>query len=411
MLYRPARHFVAVLATLCIGAPLRAAEPAQQFLDALMARGYDDVALDYLQWLDGSSLAPAEFKETLLYEQGTVLIDAARSQRDTKVRQQHLLEAEQKFTQFLADHAQHAKAAAAQSALREIQVERARDLMRQAAEPGADVEALHKQAREFFDAARDSYQRRLGEIRQELEAQKNGSAASGQDRETLRAEYLEAILMSATVTYEAAATVRDDAQEYESLLQKAGGEFAGIAKKYRRWLAGIYSVYYQGRVQQDLGNLTDALTFYEELTTEMNQPDAFRGVAAKATRNAIECWIDPDLKQYDAAIATGEKWMAAARPADNNNPDWLGLRLMLRGPIKPKLRRRPRTTPMACWRTRENWHSSSRASPARRNARLVSFSPHWADAQKLTKMRLRRPSPQPAARPCRRLTNFKATTS
>ena len=329
MLNRPARHFVAVLALFCLTAPIRAEEPAQQFLDGLMGRGYHDVALDYLEWLDRGSLAPAEFKDTLLYLQGHVLVNAARYQRDSKIRAQQLAAAQQKFEQFLADHAQHAKAAAARSGMREIQVERARGLMRQAQETDADVENLHKQARQFFAAARDGYQLRLQEIRAELEALKKGSASGGQDRETLRAEYLEAILMSATIAYEVAATARNKQKEYKSLLQAAEKEFASVAKKYRRWLAGIYSVYYLGRVQQDLGNPKEALTYYEELVTEMNQPAAFRNVAAKATSSAIECWIDPALKQYDTAIETGEKWMAAARPADNNNPEWLALRLML----------------------------------------------------------------------------------
>lgn len=329
MLNRPVRHCVAVLALFCLTAPIRAEEPAQQFLDGLMGRGYYDVALDYLEWLDGSSLAPAEFKDALLYLQGDVLISAARYQRDSKIRAQQLATAQQKFGQFLTGHAKHAKAAAALSGMREIQVERARGLMRQAQETDADVDKLHKQAHQFFDTARDGYQLRLKEIREELEALKQGSSSSGQDRETLRAEYLEAILMSATIAYEVAATARDQKKEYESLLKAAGKEFASVAKKYRRWLAGIYSVYYQGRVQQDLGNLKEALTFYEELVAEMNQPDAFRNVAAKATSSAIECWIDPSLKQYDTAIETGEKWMAAARPADNGNPDWLALRLML----------------------------------------------------------------------------------
>ena len=235
MLNRPVRHYVAVLALFCLAAPIRAEEPAQQFLDGLMGRGYYDVALDYVEWLDGSSLAPAEFKDTLLYLQGNVSINAARHQRDSKIRTQQFAAAQQKFEEFLADHAKHAKAAAARSGMREIQVERARGLMRQAQETNADVEDLHNQARQFFDTARDGYQLRLKQIREELEALKQGSASSGQNRETLRAEYLEAILMSATIAYEVAATAKNNKKEYQNLLQVAGKEFASVAKKYRRY--------------------------------------------------------------------------------------------------------------------------------------------------------------------------------
>src|SRR5688500_1795458 len=55
-----------------------AAEPAGQFLDALRERHYFDVALDYLEQMAASPLAPIEFKEALVYEKGITLIEASR---------------------------------------------------------------------------------------------------------------------------------------------------------------------------------------------------------------------------------------------------------------------------------------------------------------------------------------------
>ena len=305
-----------------------AAEPSRQFLTLLVNRGYHDTALEYLDWLERTDMAPQEFHAAIGYEHGNILLSAASLQQDAKVREQDLAQAEKRFAAFLSQHAGHPRVVDAERGLRQIKVELARGLMRDTAQPGADSKKLYRQAQAYFDEAAQSYERRGEEVRQQLEDIRKGKA-DGANRDRLRAEYLQSKLMSATVAYEVAATTRSDSRAYQKRMQTADQQFAELAEKYRTWLAGILAVYYRGRIQQDLGNLREALAFYEEHVTEMNQPDAFRNVAAKATANALQCWIDPQLKQYDRAIEVGEQWIAAARPGDNSNPDWLALRMMI----------------------------------------------------------------------------------
>ncbi len=70
-----------------------ATEPAQKFLQGLRERGYYDTAVDYLERMKTSRLAPIELKEILLYEMGTTLIEASRLQRDIAIREKQLDEA------------------------------------------------------------------------------------------------------------------------------------------------------------------------------------------------------------------------------------------------------------------------------------------------------------------------------
>jgi hypothetical protein len=61
-----------------------AAEPARQFLQGLRDRGYYDTAVDYLNMMKTSKLAPVDLKETLLYDLGSTLIEASRLQRTSR---------------------------------------------------------------------------------------------------------------------------------------------------------------------------------------------------------------------------------------------------------------------------------------------------------------------------------------
>ena len=82
--YGKNRFWVAAIAWLVIfeSAVAPGAEPARQFLQGLRDRGYFDTAVDYLNTMKTSKLAPVDLKETLLYDLGSTLIEASRLQRD-----------------------------------------------------------------------------------------------------------------------------------------------------------------------------------------------------------------------------------------------------------------------------------------------------------------------------------------
>src|SRR5947208_16571774 len=117
---------VAAFVVLLLPSGMPAEEPAQQFLEALRERNYYDVALDYLAAAEKNPLIPASFKETILYEKGTTLVQGARFQRDSALREQQLDEAQKTLQQFVTAQPNHLYAAAARSQLGNVIVERAR---------------------------------------------------------------------------------------------------------------------------------------------------------------------------------------------------------------------------------------------------------------------------------------------
>ena len=69
-------------------------EPCEQFLQALRDRGYYDVALDYLEEMETSPLASAEFKSTLPFERAQTLIASTTRVRDLEILEERLGKAE-----------------------------------------------------------------------------------------------------------------------------------------------------------------------------------------------------------------------------------------------------------------------------------------------------------------------------
>src|SRR6478609_6436719 len=144
---------VAALALLAIlPITMRADEPAQQFLEALRERNYYDVALDYLAAAEKNPAVSQSFKETILYEKGTTLVQGARLQRDSALREQQLDEAQKVLQQFITDKPNHLYATSARSQLGNVIVERARNRVDKAKKlTAAEKQSLLKQGHDFYE--------------------------------------------------------------------------------------------------------------------------------------------------------------------------------------------------------------------------------------------------------------------
>src|SRR6476659_6208010 len=145
--------FAAALAWIAIMAQsVPGNEPAQAFLEGLRERNYFDIALDYLASAENNPSIPDSFKETILYEKGTTLVQGARFQRDSALREQQLDEAQKTLQQFVTAQPNHLYAAAARSQLGNVIVERARSRVEKAKKlTAAEKQPLLKQARDLYD--------------------------------------------------------------------------------------------------------------------------------------------------------------------------------------------------------------------------------------------------------------------
>ena len=109
-----------------LAGPLGAEERALDFLGKLREARYFDTAIDYLDMMNDSPLAPASFKEVLPYERAVTLLEQARSNRDLILREKQLDAAYQALKQFQAERSDHPLLFDARRESAKVVVDRAR---------------------------------------------------------------------------------------------------------------------------------------------------------------------------------------------------------------------------------------------------------------------------------------------
>jgi hypothetical protein len=309
-----------------------AEEPTRAFLDGLRERGYHDVALDYLESMATSPLAPLELKEVIDLEKAVTMIAASRTERDSEIRIQRLNEAQELLRKFIREHAQHMKLNVARTQLGNLIVERARlkvdDSKKGNSQPIlAEAKELYEEAYKVFGEQQADVRAQLEKFPKVLDVADDEQAKLAERRTQLRADYLQTLLLAAAIREETADTVPAEAKQYRELLTEAAQQYEEIYKKYRTRLAGLYARMFQGRVNQKLDKFRDALGFYVELLDQPDSPEEFRILKTKTLRLAMDCWLDPSQKKYFEAIRRGAEWTMKARPAEERDPDWLYIRL------------------------------------------------------------------------------------
>ncbi|HND52067.1 MAG TPA: hypothetical protein PLV92_06715, partial [Pirellulaceae bacterium] len=313
---------------------LRGAEPAQKFLAALREADYFDTALEYLDQLATSPLTPANLKEILSYERGATLVAGAKHQRDFTLREKQLDEAQKALDEFVAQQPSHPLTFSARSELGNLLVERGRLKMERGKKvtdkPGKD--ALAKEAYALYVKSAEIYESLEGELKKKLDGypkaiDEKKDAKLYEQREQARADYLQTQLLSVAVKEETADTLDKASKEYKDVLTNAAKEYGEIYNKYRSRLAGMYARMYQGRCHQKVGNFKEALSYYDELLQNQDEPRELHTLKTKVLLLAVDCWMAESQKKYAEVIDKGGKWLDKAYPDEIRSPDMMALRL------------------------------------------------------------------------------------
>ena len=150
-----------------------------------------------------------------------------------------------------------------------------------------------------------------------------------EERDRLRGDYVQAQFVAAMLLYEEAWSYDESSPQRRQKFLEAETAFGEVAKKYRRRLAGLSAVLFQGRCQQQLGELRKALSDFEDLLTLPDGETVLRPLKTKALRGAMECWLDPKVQQYEAARQRAEAWLEQQRPNERGDDDWLAVAFLL----------------------------------------------------------------------------------
>lgn len=315
-------------------APAAAAEPFEAFLEGLRRRQMYDMAQTYLDSMQSSNRIPAELKKTIPYEQARTLIEESRTLRDTGLRMKRLDEAKGKFEAFIQANPEHPLAGTARTQLGNILLERGRTQLELSKRPSqaarkeqlvAEARELLKRSQEVFDSSEAKYAEQLKAFPKAIDPKDKEQLEA---RESTRLNLLQARLFSATVLYEAAQAYDRGGEQWKKMLTDGAQRFGAIYRANEKIIAGLFARMWQGRCLQELGDLTEATTYYDQLLVQPDSDD-FRDLKRKTLRYALECWTDDKLRKFDQAIQQGEAWLKQARGQEDLTVEGLAIHWLI----------------------------------------------------------------------------------
>ncbi len=313
-----------------------AAEPAEAFLQGLQDRGLDDMALAYLVEMQTSPLCPKEFKETIDYKAGVVLVAGARSIRAAGERVKQLDAARVRLEKFLAEHPDHDLVSNATTQLANVLVERGRMMVDDAGGPAKTADEKKKlldEARELYDEAKKVFAKAERHYVELLKTMPTGlidrkNVELIETRSRARADLVQSRLFLGTVVYETAMTYAADSPERKKLLSDAAEKYKELYDKYGTWLAGLYARMWEGRCYKEQGDYNKALQIFDELLAQVDEPAAFRQLKNKALILSLETCLLPAVKQYKPAVDNFSAWQESSNAGEPSSADGLAIKYL-----------------------------------------------------------------------------------
>lgn len=300
-----------------------------RFLDGLRARGYFDLASDYLKTLRDDPQTPAELKPVLEFEEGRGLLDEATKLSDLERRRVLLEEARARLSAFAQQYPNHALAPEALVQLARLLLERGQTAVLQAAE--ADDEkgkaARLAEARTIYAQAREAFDKAIEPLKKSFESYPKFLAEDDPrraDRDQSHVALMDAELQRALVDYDDAQTLPADNPDRTKLLDTAQLAFHEVYTRYRTQLAGFFAHMWEAKCLEEKGDLGPAMAIYNELM-EHRDP-ALRPLQRKVAYFRVI--VHGKREEYALAADRAAAWMSAY-PDAARTTEGVGVRFLL----------------------------------------------------------------------------------
>lgn len=306
-----------------------AAEPVEEFLDALVAARYHDMAVEYLARIEKTGTVDQAFRDELPFRMGKLLVEGAAFIHDPVLRERQLDQGQAKLKEFVAQHPGHAQAPAANSLLANVLVERGRSLAGKA-ERSSDKAVLRGEARALLDEAAkifETTEKGLVEQYSKLTDETAQDADTEPKKEQLASDILEKRLLIGLVGYERSKTFDAGSAEAKKELEESAKKFAEIYSRYGDRAAAFFARYYEARNYFELGDTDKALNAVLDVIALDAKNQEARPLLAKGFALAAKCWIKKD--DFKTAIERAAAFASDARGNEFRDPDWLELRYLV----------------------------------------------------------------------------------
>lgn len=309
-------------------------EPALEFLEALRSERMFDLAFAYLDQMESSPLASAEFRASIPLERAETMIQSTSQSRDLKFWEERLAAAEALLAEYAAQAPNEAAALRAQQSLANLRFRQARVyVMRSESDrltAGERQQALER-ARTLLNECVKSFDQARDRLRSQIEkvtaAAANDSQAAEQ-LETLRNNYTQVRLRTPMARELLAETFSPDSPEFKQTLEAAAKEFKDIWDDYSRYAAGLEACLSAARCLNRVGKPKEGLYLLEEIFNQADTP-SFRKIKIAAALIAVDCWDAQQPFPFAEAIHRLEPLIGALSREEQRQNDWLRLQFAL----------------------------------------------------------------------------------
>ncbi|NQT37464.1 MAG: hypothetical protein HQ581_08250 [Planctomycetes bacterium] len=318
--------------------PAEAVERASDFLDGLRKQGYFDMAIDYLEQMRTSPLAPPEFKKTIDYEAGITLVAESRTTRSATTREKCLDGAREHFKTFLTAQANHPLVPDANIQLANVHFEWGKISVAQANAPGKTAQEkkdlldtarkLLEDAHKAFVAAEDLMHKKSNKFPKEIP---DSDKKALEERGAARADWMRSQLLLAAAVYELSTTYEPGSTQHKEQVTKAAKTYGDVYKLFgSSRQGGLRARLMEGRCFKELGDTAKALEILTNLTTLLpDEPEVFRILKNQTLVQTLETLLLVKPKpKYAEAITLGTKWIKDARGAEESDIEGLQIHFL-----------------------------------------------------------------------------------
>jgi tetratricopeptide (TPR) repeat protein len=320
-----------ILAAWCGRLP--AAERSHAFVEGLRQRQYYDTALDYLEFMRTSRLAPKDFRATIDYERGVTLTESGKT-LPLVDREKRLNEARVAFEQFIAKHPHHWLVIESEVYLANLLIERGRLQMALASRFRRTPEEkshLVTEARAMFQDSQKMFGILYADLSEKLRGFHGIDETNEylvEQRNRIRTDVMQAGLALASTVYEIAKTYDPGTDDHKKNLQSAAEKFEEYNKKYAKWVGGYYAKVNEARCYQDLGDYSKATELLTSIREKAAYHEDLNRVRSVATVLAMQIAMLPQVKQYDVALKDFDYWETNIAQRSDKSEEGLAIKCL-----------------------------------------------------------------------------------
>jgi hypothetical protein len=299
-----------------------ASSPHEAFLQGLRDRSYFETALEYLDVLANDTTTADDIRTTLNLERAIIWMGRRGAARRPADREQLSERGLAAFETFLREHPQHSRAPFAHAQRGLLLLDRARrnsgrrespaDLAQREGSANAGRQILER-AKQSFAMARDLYKAQLADLPfVTVEEDEVGYRL----RQQTEVRFQQAWLSFVKCIYEEALTFDPDSERRSDLLRQASQQFEEI-HTFNRKGAGLHAKLMMGKCLQELGDISQALGYFDEVRNQPAQDALTVRLSRTAQHYRLICLNHESRQEFQNVVTEATRWLDQNHTARN----------------------------------------------------------------------------------------------